>query len=84
MGIVPVMMLVLFLVRHALIGFAIAALFVQLLVRLDIGQLGTLMAQSDVGVMATWLLSFFMGLTFASAQMGIAVLLKFAAPREDP
>ena len=62
-----------FLFRHAAIGFGIAALFVGMLVALDAGGLRTLMRGSDAGLAEAVLLTVFVGLTFGSVQMGIAV-----------
>ncbi len=74
--------LVKFLLRHAAIGFALAGLFVFVIVKEDLGGLGTLAAQSDSGTFALLLLAFMMGVTFASAQMGFAVMLS-AEPDDD-
>ncbi len=62
------------LLRNAALGFAIAALFVALLLISDMGGVGTLVANSDMGLVAVFMLTFFVGLTFASAQMGFAVM----------
>ena len=62
--------------RNAAIGFAIAALFVALLISLDVGGLGSLIANSDVGIGAALLLFFLLGLTFGSAQIGFAIMLE--------
>lgn len=67
--------LVRFLARHALVGFGLAVLFVGGLLALDVAGLGTLVWQSPEGAMAAAVLTFAVGLTFASAQMGIAVML---------
>lgn len=64
-----------FLLRNAAIGFIIAAIFVGLLVVSDTGGVGSLIMNSNDGVLAVSLLTFFVGLTFASAQMGFAVML---------
>lgn len=71
--------LVRFLIRHALIGFAIAFGFVCLFLALDLHGLRTLMVASPDGVLAAAVLAFAMGLTFGSVQMGVAVML---LPRE--
>lgn len=63
-----------FLARHALIGFGIALLFAGMLLGLDVAGLRTLVTQSPVGLIATGALTFLLGLTFASVQMGIAVM----------
>lgn len=72
--------LVKLLIRNAAIGFAAAACFVALLLLSDTGGLGTLISQSESGTLATAMLTFFVGLTFASLQMGWAVMM---AGRED-
>lgn len=67
--------LVRFLMRHALIGFGIAILFVAALLGVDAKGLRTLMLASPDGLLAAGVLTFAMGLTFSSVQMGIAVML---------
>jgi membrane glycosyltransferase len=67
--------LVLFLARHALIGFALAVVFVGALLGFDVARLGTLVWASPSGPIAVAALTFAVGLTFASAQMGFAVML---------
>jgi hypothetical protein len=67
--------LVRFLVRHAAVGFAISAGFVGLILAADPNGLGTLMAGAAGHPLPLVLLWFFCGLTFASVQMGAAVML---------
>lgn len=67
--------LVRFLARHALVGFGLAVVFVGALLALDVAGLGTLVWRSPDGAMAAAALTFAVGLTFASVQMGIAVML---------
>lgn len=69
-------LLVKFLIRHAAIGFGFAILFVGTLIWFDIGNIGTILAQSDIRVFATGLLVMMVGLTFSSVQMGYAVMTK--------
>lgn len=64
-----------FLARHALIGFAIAALFVGAMIGFDVGGFATLAGKSGAGPLAVAVLTFFLGLTFASVQMGAAIML---------
>ena len=66
--------LVRFLLGHAAIGVAVAVVTVTAIVTLDIAGLGTLAAGSEDGMLALFLLTFFLGLTFGSAQMGFAVM----------
>lgn len=71
---------VLFLARHALIGFALAVCFVGAMAWFDIAGLRTLASKSDSTLVAFPVLTFFLGLTFASVQMGAAIML---LPHED-
>ena len=71
-----------FLLRHTIVGFALAALFVAALLLFDLGGLGTLALSSDVGVLAVVLLTFFMGLSFAGAQTAFAVMMA-SRPDDD-
>lgn len=63
-----------FLALHALIGFGIAGLFAAMLFGLDVAGLRSLVAQSPVGWVAAFALTFLLCLTFGSVQMGIAVM----------
>ncbi|MGD1885775.1 MAG: hypothetical protein ACFB01_01325 [Cohaesibacteraceae bacterium] len=63
-----------FLISHALVGFGLAAAFVAALIGFDVGNVGTVLRQSGIAVPATLLLTFVLGLTFASVQMGIAIM----------
>ena len=58
---------------QALIGFAISSIFVGGLVLFDVGGFSTMThsQHSDAAVLLLW---FFVGLTFASVQMGMAVM----------
>lgn len=67
--------LVRFLVTHAIVGVSLAVLFVGALVGFDIAGLGTLMRTSQDGLLALVLLTFGLGITFGSVQMGFAVML---------
>lgn len=71
---------VVFLARHALIGFALAVAFVGVMAWFDIASLRTLAAKSDSTLVAFPVLTFFLGLTFASVQMGAAIML---LPHDD-
>ncbi len=67
--------LVRFLLWHALIGFAVALVFVAALLAFDVARLGTLVWASPSGAIALAALTFALGLTFGSVQMGVAVML---------
>ncbi|MCS0494066.1 hypothetical protein NVS89_03080 [Ancylobacter sp. MQZ15Z-1] len=67
--------LVRFLIRHAVIGIGVAALFVGTLLLLDVARLGTLVWESPSGFVAVAALTAALGVTFGSVQMGFAVML---------
>ena len=61
-------------IRHTVIGFAIAAGFVALLLWSDIQGLRGLVAGSDTGVLAVFILWFMNGIVFAGVQFAWAVM----------
>lgn len=61
-------------IRHCLIGFALAAVFVAALVWLNVANLQHLLFSSSGGLLGLFLLFFFNGLLFASVQFAIAVM----------
>ncbi|MBK5926530.1 hypothetical protein [Rhodobaculum claviforme] len=61
-------------IRHCLIGFAIAGVFVAGLVGLNVANLQHLLLSSSGGLLGLFLLFFFNGLLFASVQFAIAVM----------
>lgn len=73
--------LVRFLLRHALVGLVLAVLFVGALLAFDIARLGSLIAASPTGMIAVLVLTVSVGITFASVQMGFAIML--LADREE-
>ena len=73
-----------FLFRHAVVGFALAGVFVALLLATNTSRLASLAAQDSGGVFAIAVLTFFVGLTFSSAQMGFAVMLARDADDDEP
>lgn len=73
--------LVRLLARNAVIGFIVAIVFVTLLLVADVANLRTLAGQSGGGLLAVIVLTLFVGLTFASVQMGYAIWM--AGRRED-
>jgi hypothetical protein len=69
--------LVRFLVKNAAIGFALAGVFVAAMLTFNVGNMATLVTQSDIGIFAVALMTFMIGLTFASIQMGFAVMFSY-------
>jgi apolipoprotein N-acyltransferase len=65
---------VLFLLRHALIGFALAAVFVGAVLWSNAFGLGHLLLNAAGHPLPLLLLWFFSGLTMGSIQMGVAVM----------
>jgi len=71
----PANELIRYLAPHAAGGFAMAGLLVWGLMANDIAGLWTLVSYTNVGPMAVAVLTFFTGLTFASVQMGVAIMM---------
>ncbi|MEM8856283.1 MAG: hypothetical protein AAGD34_21495 [Pseudomonadota bacterium] len=63
------------LVRHAIVGFILAFVAVGLSYITDFFGLRTMVRGTDVGVLALIVMTILVGLTFASVQMGAAVML---------
>lgn len=67
-------------IRHCLIGFAVAALFVAGLIWGDVVGLGHLVRHSAGGTLAIAMLFIFNGLVFAGVQFAIYIM---GLPQED-
>lgn len=63
-----------FLAYHAALGFAFAIFLVLTLLVFNVANLRELLLHSNMKWTALFILTFFMGLTFASVQMGIAIM----------
>lgn len=72
-----------FLIINALIGFAVAVIFVAIIIKLNIANLDTLISNSDSGLFAVVVLTFFMGQTFAGIQVGLAIMLASTEDDDD-
>ena len=72
-----------FLFRHALIGVGIATVGTAAILYFDLGQIGSLVSTSDVGIFAVFLLWFMLGLTFGSVQMGFAVMIGLGEDQDE-
>jgi len=75
--------LVRFLIRHALAGAVIGVVFTAVILVFDIGSIRTLTQGTAQGIGVRLLLCFFVSSTFASAQMGIAVMAP-PSRKDDP
>lgn len=56
------------------IGFALAAVFVALLLWFNVAGLGRLVMASDIGLVAVGMLVFFNGIVFGGVQFAISVM----------
>lgn len=68
---------------HCAVGFLLSAIFVGLILWFDVGHLASLIAGSDVGLLAVFLLWFFHGTVFGSVQFAVMVMLKTERDSDD-
>ena len=61
-------------IRSAIMGFGLAALFVAILLALDVAHLRRLVLESDMAFVAVGMLWFLNGIVFAGVQFGWAVM----------
>ncbi|MGR3363015.1 MAG: hypothetical protein ACU0CY_02435 [Maritimibacter harenae] len=61
-------------IRHVLIGFGLAGVFVGLLLWMNVGNLWHLVTHSDVGIMAVAMLFFGNAVVFSGVQFAIAIM----------
>lgn len=61
-------------IRQCLIGFALAGVFVALLIGLDVAGLRGLILTTQGGFLALFLLFVFNGLVFAGVQFGMTIM----------
>ena len=61
-------------IRQVLIGFALSAVFVALLLWQNVANLGHLVMTSDIGWLAVLMLFVFNGLVFAGVQFSITIM----------
>ena len=69
--------------RHCAVGFALSAVFVGLILWYNIAGLGSLIAGSDVGWLAVFLLWFFNGTIFGSVQFAIVIMSQADDDEDD-
>jgi hypothetical protein len=67
---------------QSLIGFALAAVFVGLLLALDVARLRHLVTHTDAGPLAVFLLWLFNGIVFSGVQFGISIM-RMAEPEQS-
>ncbi len=68
-------------IRQVAIGFALSAVFVGLLLGLDVAHLRSLMLTTQGGFIAAFMLFFFNGLVFAGVQFAISIM-RMADPED--
>lgn len=68
-------------IRHVLIGFAIAAAFVAMLLWFNVMNMWHLISTSDVGLLALVVLWFAHGIVFAGVQFGWAIMAMAEPPK---
>ena len=61
-------------IRNVLIGFAIAAAFVAMLLWFNVMNLWSLVSTSDQGMLAVFILWFMNGIVFAGVQFAYAIM----------
>ena len=70
-------------IRSVLIGFALAAVLVGLLLGLNLANLRHLVTHSADGGLALFLLWFFNGIVFAGVQFGIVIMGQSSGDDDD-
>jgi hypothetical protein len=70
-------------IRQCLIGFGLSAVFVALLIGLDVVGLRGLVMTTEGGFLALFLLFFFNGLVFAGVQFGMTIMRMGQADDHD-
>jgi hypothetical protein len=70
--------------RHCAVGFGLSAVFVSALLWFDIARIGTLVAGSDIGWLAVFLLWFFHGTVFGSVQFAVTIMLNADDDDDEP
>jgi hypothetical protein len=70
-------------IKHSVIGFAIAAAFVAMLLYFNVQNLWHLVTHSDVGLLAVFLLWFMNGIIFAGVQFAWAIMHLAKDDRDD-
>lgn len=73
-----------FLAIHALCGYVLSALATGGILLSDLSGIGTLVARSDVGWLAAFMLFAFLGTTLAACQITFALLLGFDDEDDGP
>lgn len=67
--------------RHCVIGFLLSVVFVGLILFYDVAGLRGLVMGSDIGILAIFLLWFFIGTVFGSVQFAIVIM--FMSENDD-
>ena len=70
-------------IRQCAIGFGLSAVFVGLLLYLNVANLWHLVTHTDVGILAVFLMWLFNGIVFAGVQFGIRIMTMRYDDAED-
>ncbi len=70
-------------IRHVIYGFILSGIFVGLLLWQNVGNLGYLIAGSDKGWIAIYMLFIGNGVVFAAVQFAF-VIMRMAEPQDPP
>jgi hypothetical protein len=62
-------------IRQSVIGFALSAVFVTLLLYFNVVNLWHLVTHTEAGLLAVFLLWLFNGIVFAGVQFGVSIML---------
>lgn len=71
-------------IRQTIIGFAVSAAFVGLLLSLNVANLWHLVTSAPGGWLAGFLLFMFNGIVFSGVQFGISIMRMAEADDNDP
>ena len=69
--------------QHCAVGFALSAVFVALILWVNVGNLTGLILGSDIGGLAVFLLWFFHGTLFGGLQFAVMVMLNVDRDDDD-
>ncbi|MDX8354421.1 hypothetical protein [Cognatiyoonia sp. IB215182] len=67
--------------RHCAVGFVLSAVFVAMILWMNVANLGYLVQHTDAGFLAVFLLWFFNGTVFGSVQFAVSLMLN--AEKDD-
>jgi len=69
--------------RHCAVGFVLSAVFVAMILWMNVANLGYLVQHTDAGYLAVFLLWFFNGTVFGSVQFAVSLMLNAEKDGDD-